>query len=369
MVAIFWHTMDAENGIDSAKINKRKFDLFRPVSVRSDGRRIESPNWCVRFQHRGKRTCRTLGTADYRLAAQRAKQLIKKVRQEGWSGAIVLPSSHGSLTIDNFLERYHRHAVSRGLRPRSIKEFKRSLCSIAQAIDARRLADLTPQALQQWVEESDLKPVTLRSVLKNAGSPFSKPSLQGMGMADLKNPFADVVRPKVDREPFNAPSREWITNLMRYGIAGLKDDAQCGFVLALGAGLRWGEIVSLDWQDIQTNGVRVAAEKAKGRRSRIVPISDHVREVLETGRKTGPVLSRSADQVHDEICAWLRKKGVKDRKPIHYLRKCFGSLAVADHGIFIASKLLGHRLSGFSELNQDNFDLIFCCDSQSAASL
>jgi integrase len=25
-----------------------------------------------------------------------------------------------------------------------------------------------------------------------------------------------------------------------------------------------------------------------------------------------------------------------------YLRKCYGSLAVADHGVFIASKLLGH---------------------------
>jgi len=33
---------------------------------------------------------------------------------------------------------------------------------------------------------------------------------------------------------------------------------------------------------------------------------------------------------------------------VHYLRKCFGSLAVADHGIFIASKLLGHADIGLT---------------------
>jgi len=49
-----------------------------------------------------------------------------------------------------------------------------------------------------------------------------------------------------------------------------------------------------------------------------------------------------------ELCVWLRAHGVRDFKPVHYLRKCFGSLAVADHGIFIASKLLGHSDIGLT---------------------
>jgi integrase len=44
----------------------------------------------------------------------------------------------------------------------------------------------------------------------------------------------------------------------------------------------------------------------------------------------------------------LRDRGVKDTKPVHYLRKCFGSLAAADHGVFIASKLLGHASIGIT---------------------
>ncbi|MGC8989321.1 MAG: hypothetical protein ACP5MD_04290 [Verrucomicrobiia bacterium] len=95
-------------------------------------------------------------------------------------------------------------------------------------------------------------------------------------------------------------------------------------------------------------GVRVLASLAKGRRTRIVPVGDSVREALESSRGTGPVIKINSKTVHQEVCSWLREKGVKDSKPIHYLQKCFGSLAVADHGIFIASKLLGHADIGLT---------------------
>src|SRR5512136_1475293 len=116
--------MNANNGIESGNTipRRKKFDLFRPVSAKPDGRRIQSANWCVRFQHKGKRTCRSLGTADYRLATQRAKQLVASVRQHGWACALSLPTSQGSLPIPALLEQYHRTAVSGGLRPRSIAQ-------------------------------------------------------------------------------------------------------------------------------------------------------------------------------------------------------------------------------------------------------
>jgi integrase len=336
--------MSADNGIDNGKINGRKknFDLFRPVSVKPDGRRIESPNWCVRFQHRGKRTCRSLGTADYRLAGQRAREMVKAVRSGGWGSATVLPTSHGSISISDFLERYHRSAVSRGLRSRSIAGIEKELRRLTKEMGARRLADLTPLSLQQWVENSSLKPISLNALLSNAACPFSKPSLKAMGMNDLQNPFANLVKPKVDREAFTAPPRSWITGLMADGIKELDGDVRRAFVLALGGGLRWGEITSLSWENVLPNGLRVLASLAKGRRSRVVPMGKTVQCVLEESRKQRAVISGDAKEVHEGLSGWLRKHGVKDAKPIHYLRKCFGSLAVADHGIFLASKLLGH---------------------------
>jgi integrase len=336
--------MNANNGIEKGNTTsrKRKFDLFRPVSVKSDGRRIPSANWCVRFQHKGKRTCRSLGTADYRLATQRAKQLVSSVRQHGWASALALPTSQDSLSIAGLLEQYHRSAVSRGLRPRSIAHARKDFSRVARETGARRAGDLTPATLQNWIQECGLKPITLRSILKNAGSVFAKMSLQAMGISDLQNPFARLVRPKVDREPFHAPPRSWILQVMRRGIKELTGDPRLAFVLALGAGLRWGEIISLTWEDIQGQSVRVAASKAKGRRARVIPIGRMVREVLGPARGQGAVICTDAREVHETLCAWLRAQGVKDAKPIHYLRKCYGSLAVGDHGIFVASKLLGH---------------------------
>jgi len=147
-------------------------------------------------------------------------------RKAGWASATVLPTSHGSLTISDLLERYHRSAVSRGLRPRSIAAIEKEFRRISAQVGARRLADLTPVALQQWVENCGLKPVTLKALLKNAACPFSRPSLQAMGMAEVQNPFAKLVRPKVDPEPFDAPSRSWITGLTRAGIKELTSDVQ-----------------------------------------------------------------------------------------------------------------------------------------------
>ena len=336
--------MNATNGIESGNTTsrRRKFDLFRPVSVKPDGHRISSANWCVRFQHKGKRTCRSLGTADYRLATQRAKHLVTSVRQHGWTGVVTLPTSQGGLSIPALLEQYHRSAVSRGLRPRSIAHACKDLSRVARETGARRVCDLTPAALQNWIRDCGLKPITLRSILKNAGSVFARGSLQAMGMSDLQNPFARLVRPKMDREPFLAPPRSWIMQLMQRGMKELSGDPRLAFVLALGAGLRWGEIISLTWEEVQRQSVRVAASKAKGRRSRIIPIGRTVREVLNPARGQGPVIRTDSKEVHEALCAWLRAQNVKDAKPIHYLRKCYGSLAVGDHGIFVASKLLGH---------------------------
>ena len=95
------------------------------------------------------------------------------------------------------------------------------------------------------------------------------------------------MRPKVDRELFQAPPRSWIMQLMRRGIQELHGEPRLAFALALGAGLRWGEISSLTWEDVQRQSVRVAASNAKGRRARVIPIGRRVREVLGPARGQG----------------------------------------------------------------------------------
>ena len=103
----------------------------------------------------------------------------------------------------------------------------------------------------------------------------------------------------------------------------LRGDARLGFVLALGCGLRWGEITSLTWDNVLPGGVRVLASLAKGRRQRVVPISKELLGLLEVARcgREASVITGDVWDVHEKVCRWLRKKGVKDSKPVHFLPK------------------------------------------------
>jgi integrase len=180
---------------------------------------------------------------------------------------------------------------------------------------AQRVGNLTPEALQNWIRYSELKPVTLWAVLKNAASVFSRASLQAMGLTGLQNPFARLVRPKVDREAFQAPPRTWIMNLMRQGGRMLRGDAQLAFVLALGCGLQWGEIVSLTWENVLPSGVRILAGLAKGRRQRVVPVSKELSGLLQAARsgREGSVITGDVREVHEKVCRWLRRKELRIR--------------------------------------------------------
>ena len=44
----------------------------------------------------------------------------------------------------------------------------------------------------------------------------------------------------------------------------------------------------------------------------------------------------------DKLIAWLRGHGVDAEKPLHALRKEFGSLIAARFGIYAAKEMLGH---------------------------
>src|SRR5262249_52359245 len=45
----------------------------------------------------------------------------------------------------------------------------------------------------------------------------------------------------------------------------------------------------------------------------------------------------------ERLYAWLRGKGVDDKKPLHVLRKEFGSVINQKHGLYAASAALRHR--------------------------
>ena len=136
------------------------------------------------------------------------------------------------------------------------------------------------------------------------------------------------------------------------------------FLLAIGAGLRAGEIDSLLWQQIDLDASTVTIEATKYFHPKsedstgVVEIDRGVAEilrgyraraesefVLESDRPPRPEAKyyyRRAKPAFDFLTTWLRSKGVEAKKPLHELRKEFGSIICQQAGVYAASRALRH---------------------------
>jgi hypothetical protein len=146
-------------------------------------------------------------------------------------------------------------------------------------------------------------------------------------------------------------------------------------LLELGLGLRREESdkSEWDWFFVHDGRCHIEVKKTeyfvpKGKRRRILPVEEilwrALQEVREKNarfvvagntpliytRKTAPKnIPYRCERHHRVLVAWLRKKGIKDSRPCHLLRKEFGSYVATSFGLFAAQRLLGHSSPAVTE--------------------
>ena len=159
--------------------------------------------------------------------------------------------------------------------------------------------------------------------------------------------------------------------LMQAGQADLSTsdpEAFKALLLALGAGLRKSEIDNLQWPqvDADANIIRVqttATFHAKTESSEgdvfvdagLIAALEKFRDkrtslfVLESPLQPKPESSHAyyrAASTFDRLTKWLRTQGILAHKPLHTLRKEFGSIVCATADIHTASRQLRHANIG-----------------------
>jgi integrase len=134
--------------------------------------------------------------------------------------------------------------------------------------------------------------------------------------------------------------------------------------LALYAGLRRDEIDTLTWRqvDFERGSIHVMTTEHGRVKSadseRVVDIDAGLVAILMEAKKeaSGQFVieakagAKPASTYHHYRCArlfrwvvdWLREKGIESVNALHVLRKEFGSIMTAEHGISAASRALGH---------------------------
>lgn len=136
------------------------------------------------------------------------------------------------------------------------------------------------------------------------------------------------------------------------------------FCLALFAGLRRDEIDTLTWSQIDFERCFIHVQTTEHGRvksadsERVVDIDAGLVAILRKAKESATghfVIEARADakpaaayhhyrgaRLFRWVLAWLRSKGVQSVNALHALRKEFGSIMTAEHGISAASRALGH---------------------------
>jgi hypothetical protein len=378
-----------------------KKKIFKPEYRRSDGTRRRSTNYAVEISFRGRRLKWSLETPNQEAAAARAKEIYIFVQANGWDATLARyrpkkepPATRPDITIDEFLGEVRAASQLKESTLNSYAEaFRRIVADIAgihshqnrrEKIGAVNLGDITPQKIEQWkcdfLAAAKRDPISQRSArvsvnsyLRRAKCLFGKRILRHLAVK-LPDPL-----PFADIEFEKRPSLKYQSSFDVYRLFGQAREelAKTGqielfkmFVLAATCGLWRREIDLLPWtafrweEDIlriePTEFFRPKSEESiadipldpevldlfRGYHARAR--SEFVIESNVTPNPHAPRFHYRCRTLFEKLSKWLREHGVRMIRPLHGLRKEFGSVINRSHGIHAASRALRHASIGIT---------------------
>ena len=355
--------------------------VYQPIWRDDDGHRRKVSNYFVRLMVSGKREAVALNTADRYEAGRRAARLYEKIRTVGWESALKefdperhTPKSAG--TVGDVIAAINRA----DMRSRTKRNYTNALRWFAARhiglvstkstygpegsaayrlkTDAIRLADLNHTSVRKIITShieaagADVNAersarIGAASYLRNAKAGLSVAELDGLQLAEPK-PFAGIKKPEGATSPVYTSTID-AGRLVREAKRDLKTDprAYVALLLAIGAGLRRGEILNLLWGRVDADKGRVLVLATSGWAPKTGESEQPVH--VNAGLIAELQQFRGKDEEHvsspaalDRTVSWLRSKGVTTRNPLHTLRKEFGSIINASSDLFTASKALRH---------------------------
>ena len=363
-----------------------------------------SANYFVELQHRGRRRKLSLSTSNIEAAASRARDMYRLLKANGWEAVDAkFRSPMGGKTTDCTLGDYIARAqATADIKPRTLEVYSRSVRKIAsdllklandnsrydyrkggraawlEKVDTLKLSWLTPNRIAAWKKDflsrAEQDPVSQRRArisanhfLRSGRSLFSAKIRRHIDL-----PFPDPLPfngiefdPKPDMKFFSTFDLGEIIQAAREELADSDPEAFKVLLLSGMAGLRRKEIDLLPWSAFRWNEgvIRVehtrffnpkrpdsAADVAidpellalfRGYRARSRS-EDFVIESSLEPRMDVIYNHYRCEELFRRLSGWLREHGIKSAKPIHELRKAFGSAICQWAGIHQASRSLRH---------------------------
>jgi integrase len=374
--------------------------VFRQSYTRS-GLAHRASEWAIKIQHVGRRETFPLGTANKAAAAAKAKNIYLSLRASGWEATVTKFKPKTSvqrptaITVGEFLKQAIANAGGQSKTTEGYCRAFRTIVSSIFKIDggsakfdyrsgggrekwiakihAVTLSDVTPDKIQKWkvafLQRAGTDPlkkraarISVNSLMRQAKSLFSPDMLKFIRLNISGTPF-DGVRFE-PRQSMRYRSSFDLEQLIAAAQQELPQEQLKIFLLAVMAGLRRNEIDKLEWPSFRwaQNAIRIETTRYLQPKSEDstgdVEVDSELMEIFRgfKARAKGSFVVESdvparmnATYSHyrcecdfSELTAWLRAHGVTGGRPLHSLRKEYGSQVCAKHGIYAASQALRH---------------------------
>ena len=371
-----------------------------------DGTRYLSRKWHLRVQHNGARRwiplaenpksaermandfVRILNSSDGH--SMSITEALKLLEHDGLRSPIRQHQFRRSSSLGQLRDVVELSAGNLGVTQNTAMEYMRSLMTIVRNVlrmrgnrsrkpsmkevleqplallNASLLFDFKgvrlPPQLQQHTSRARSAKLTANRHMRNAQALFSADRIAFLREKELHipdmEPFRSVTMFQHATQRYNLPDAAFMLTLVKAIMTDLvKENSAmyCAALLALHAGLRRDEIAHAKW-DWFSNGptglvihVRPEADFApKFGLERKVKVSRWLHaELLRFKPQKGPYIlpEYSQDQnvgIITRLVGWLKDHGVTAIKPVHELRKWFGSFFATEYSITTAQRQLGH---------------------------
>jgi integrase len=242
-------------------------------------------------------------------------------------------------SFDDMVKKYmQNHAHSRD--PYTIKPLKESFGSLfLYQINTPAVAEYQDMRLEDAAEATVYQELSLLRRMFNVArkrwkwvreNPVSDGDLEfSIGSKNARDRWLTVEEEQVLL--FKATNPAWLRPLL---------------ITALRTGMRRGELLALDWKDIDFQRRLIRVEKSKNGEKRSVPMSPMLHETLKAVKVRSisgtvfPISIRSLRVAYDKA---LEKSGITDFH-FHDLRHTFATrLVQAGQDLYKVQKLLGHK--------------------------
>lgn len=232
--------------------------------------------WWMSFTYDGRRVRRSTDTSDKRLA----ESILAKVRVQIVEGKFFENARLEEHTFEEMMRRYRRErSVAKS--PKSATRDRGSLSHLLPVFGDMMLTEITPKLLAGYKTQRRLQqaaPATINKELQLVRHAFNLAVREWEWCRE--NPMH-----RVSMEPVRNEVDRWLTSgeeerLMAASSPWLREV----IVFALNTGMRQGEILNLQWQDVDfTRGTLVVMKSKNGTR-RTIPLNTTVYAVWPLNR-------------------------------------------------------------------------------------